>query len=285
MAPPELIGAEAKDGSAGTGDVSSPTFEDVSVFRRWAGFLPRAVALEVEYTAVYVRARNHGNGQFFDQQRENLFASIEELRLLESSGHQRLGNDLEVREVMRYLEMVLQAQWVALGYVRGDGQLYKALTMGELCKELVDVMAERGLGDGLLFWRMLTRANLGEWYARFRRRDQAKSVLKEALELVDEDGARAGVKERIIAGACYSHMSKILLDDGEKDETFRIGDLEIETFERFIWEVSDVKEDEETQAAVLATAYSNRGIADATRLHSRDDKIRCPSVGGNTRVF
>lgn len=251
-------------------------------FRRWSIFLPRAHSVESEKNRAYVRARHIGNPKFFEETRERLGGILRDLQVLQATGVEFMEEEA--------LEAVLQAQWTALGFL-ADRQFHKALTLGEFCREVVDAVAAQGMGGGggLAFWRLLVRINLGDAYARFRRNDEALAIMKQALELIEQCSGTAvaahdlrsfadsagqakdttktvfGSRERVLAGAIYSHLSRIHLEAGDNDEALRLTDLMVEVFERYIWDLGDTQEDREAEACVLATAYSHRGVCDIRR--------------------
>jgi len=166
-------------------------------------------------------------------------------------------------EVVHALETVLQAQWIALGFLCNH-QFYKAVTLGETCVELVDALAKawKAIDRGdLLFWRIICRANLGDSYVRFRKHEQAKSVLKQALDHAEANGPLSSA-ERTLTGTCYAHLSQIALEADDANEALRLMDLEIEVLEGYVWELSQAKEDREVEGIVLATAYLRRGTCD-----------------------
>mmetsp|Transcript_20678 Transcript_20678/g.45372 ORF Transcript_20678/g.45372 Transcript_20678/m.45372 type:complete len:319 (-) Transcript_20678:268-1224(-) len=221
-------------------------------FRRWSVFLPRAVSSEVEQSTVYVRARHMGNPQFFEQTRQRLG------ELIHSRELERLGQAGTVAMGMPHiseLQAIFHAQYFALGFL-GNGQFHKALTLCRLCVQLVDALAS---DDGPLFWRLLCRANLGGAYARFGKYEEAREVLKEALALAGEPSS---AREGALVGTFHAYLGRIELESGDINEALRIKELEIEVFERFLWDLSDARADREVEALVLATSFSNRGICD-----------------------
>lgn len=248
---------------------TSEHLADLTQFRRWSLFLPRAACHDAEMNLTYVRSRHTGNPKFFEQTRDRLLSLLRDLTVMQATPV--AGGSPQHAEV---LEAVLQAQLAAQGFLR-DRQFHKALCLGESCVELVDALAASGAG-GLLFWRILCRANLGDAYARFRRPDNASELLKQALELTEQQPTAATdagqpqsklqiSRERVVAGACYAHLSRIHLAAGEQDEAMRCTDLTVEVFERFIWDLGVTREDREAMACVLATSYSSRGVCDIRR--------------------
>lgn len=282
---PGVTAADAASRGGATGEELSlqrgALLEELMQFPRWSIFLPRAYSVEAEKNHTYVRSRHTRNPKFFEETRARLHAIICDLKVLSATG----GESTE-----EALETVLQAQWTAVGFLC-DRQFHKALTLGEFCLELVEALAAQGAGGGggLIFWRLLVRVNLGDAYARFKQPTEAIAVLKQGLELVEQfsgmslaandvrtfgegsgqakEGLKSafGSRERVLAGAIYSHLSRIHLEAGDHDEALRLTELMVEAFERFIWDLGDSKEDREAEASVLATAYSHRGVCDVRR--------------------
>lgn len=233
-------------GPAGPG---ASSLEELSQFRRWSIFLPRTASEEVERNAVYVKSRQIANPAFFDRMRERLDALLGDCGLLRAA-----GQESHTFEIVEALEAVLQGQWTALGFLC-NRQFHKALALGELCVKLADALT--GSQPDLVFWRVLCRANLGDAYARFKKIDEARAVLRQGLELVEEGASSAAM------AICYAHLGHIEREAHNLDEALRLADLGIEVSERFIGEMSDVEEDREAKATALATAYSVRGACDA----------------------
>mmetsp|Transcript_10730 Transcript_10730/g.18664 ORF Transcript_10730/g.18664 Transcript_10730/m.18664 type:complete len:269 (+) Transcript_10730:2-808(+) len=221
-------------------------------------------------TLAFVRPRHTGNPKFFEQMRDRLLSYVRDLTVIQATVV-AAGSAREVE----VLELVLQSQLAAQGFLR-DRQFHKALCLGETCVELVDSLAASGVG-GLLFWRILCRANLGDAYLRFRQTDHARDLLKQALELTEQQSPmeagqsqsdarkRQISRERIVMGACYAHLSRIHLDAEENDEALRYTDLTVEVFERFIWDLGSTKEDREAMGVIVATSYANRCVCDIRR--------------------
>jgi len=233
-------------GPAGPG---ASSLEELAQFRRWSIFLPRTVSEEAERNAVYVKSRQIANPGFFDKMRERLDALLGDCGLLQAAGAETHSS-----AIVEALEAVLHGQWTAMGFL-SNRQFHKALVLGELCLKLVEALAAPQ--QDLLFWRVLCRANLGEIYARFKKADEARVVLREGLELVEDGVHPAG------AAICYAHLSHVERSAYNMDEALRLADLGIEASERFIYEMQDVEEDREAKATALATAYSVRGSCDA----------------------
>lgn len=236
--------------------------EELMEFHRWSVFLPRASSLEAERNAAYVKGRQMGNPRYFELLREGLSATLVDCSMLRAID----GAECDAPSMVEALDRVLQAQWAAQGFLF-NRQFHKALELGQLCVRLVDALPgaeDPGAPGGLVFWRMLCRANLGHAYLRFRRREEAKHVLWEALELSEAGAALPAppAHERLVAAACYGHLARLEHELGDLEEALRWTEEEIEVFERFIWEVSDTKEDREVEAIVLSTAYSVRGCHD-----------------------
>lgn len=261
------------------------SLDDLVQFRQWSVFLPRAICAACENNTVYVRSRHAGNPQLFEQCRDRLSLILHDMRLLGTRG---LDIGTGAFSVVAALETVLKAQWTALGFL-SNRQFHKALSLGVICTELVDALAslssgasssqaaqqagsvEGRAGGFLVFWRLLCRANLGGAYAKFGKYDEARSVLKQGLEIA-ETAEGVDARERVLVGACYSHLFRIDLAAGSLGEALRLADLEVEVFERFIWDLSDTREDREAEALVLATSYINRGICDV-RLKKYDSAL------------
>jgi tetratricopeptide (TPR) repeat protein len=259
--------------------------EELTQFHRWSMFLPRGYSEECQKNHAYTRTRHTRNPKFFEETRARLTAILGDLQVLKATG---LGSTAE-----EALEAVMQAQWAAHGFLF-DRQFHKALNLGELSMEVVESLAaqvqESDVG-GLTFWRLLTRANLGNAYARFKQSDKALAVLKQGLELAEQDKGLiaandlrafgegdtgtsnkevtkksvARSRERVLAGTIYAHLSRIHLEAEDQEEALRLMDLMLEAFERYIWDLGDAREDREAEATVLATAYSNRGVCDVRR--------------------
>eukprot|EP00927_Polykrikos_kofoidii_P046311 TRINITY_DN40534_c0_g1_i1.p1 TRINITY_DN40534_c0_g1~~TRINITY_DN40534_c0_g1_i1.p1 ORF type:complete len:316 (+),score=49.63 TRINITY_DN40534_c0_g1_i1:92-1039(+) len=239
--------------------VGAHNMDELLEFRRWSVFLPCAASAEVERNAVYVRGRHTGNPRFFEQSRERLALILHDRDFMRTVETEEEYGEATIRA----LEAVLQAQWTALGFV-SNRQFHKALTLGDVSLSIVDALAHAASvahSGSLLFWQLLVRANLGGAYARFGKHDEATSVLRHGLELT-ESGVMISQRERVLQGVIYSHLARVCLEAGDVEESSRTAELEIEIFERCIWDMSDTKEDRQLQALVLATSYVNRGICD-----------------------
>jgi len=244
-------------------------FDDLVQFKRWGVFLPTATSSEVDRNAVYIRARHTGNPKFFDHMRDKLARVLRDRELLNNTGAAEGDGGGGVAAV---LELVMQAQWTAFGFVC-DRQFHKALSLGDLCVAIVDALAAEGTVNRLsgddnfcLFFQLLCRANLGGALGRFAKYEEASKVLKQGMKLTDSGSASLGARERVMLATLYAHLSRVYLDMGDVTEAARLAELEIDIFERFIWELSDAKDDREAQSLVLATSYVTRGVCD---VHKR----------------
>jgi tetratricopeptide (TPR) repeat protein len=222
---------------------------------------------------MYTRLRHIGNPKFFEETRSRLAAILRDVQVLIATGVQSTANEA--------LELILESQWAAHGFLL-DRQFHKSLTLGELCLQIVDMLTIQAQGTdaagSLVFWRLLTRANLGNAYVRFRKLEEATAILKQALELFEVKwdsvpqnaeqsmSLKANLtQERMLVGTIYSHLSHIHLETGDLEEAVRLTDLMIEVFEKCIWDLGDSHEERELEASVLATAYSNRGVSELRR--------------------
>merc|ERR1712107_179295 len=129
-------------------------------------------------------------------------------------------------------------------------------------------MASDQAPKGLLFWQILCRANVGDFYVRFRRYDEARTVLGQALELVEAAGPSSS-PERVLGGVCLAHLCRIEFQAQDLHEAMKYTDMEIEVFDQHLWNLSSSKEDKEIQGIVMASAYINRGRCDTAQ--SRHD--------------
>lgn len=227
--------------------------EGLCAFARWALFLPRAASKEVEQCGAYVKSR-HSASKLFEDTRDGLQAIIDDLNVLHASC-------VPHRFSVEVLEAVLEAQRIAHGFTT-IRSLHKAMALSELCLSLVDLLAARG-DDPLLFWRVLTRTNLGDQYARFRRVDEARACMSQALALLEEG---SGPREQCLGATCHAHLGRLHLGAEELEEAARRCGLAAELFEAVVWRLSERFEDREAQVAVLATAYSNCGVCAIRQL-------------------
>lgn len=236
-------------------------YEGLCVFARWALFLPRAASKEVEHCGTYVKSRHSMNKRFFEDTRDGLQAIINDLNTLHASC-------VPHRFSVEVLEAVLEAQRIANGFtiIRS---LHKAMALSELCMSLVDLLAARS-DDPLLFWRVLTRTNLGDQYARFKRVDDAQALLNQALALLEEAGSAAGPREHCLGATCHAHLGRLHLGAEELEEAARRCGLAAELFESVVWRLSEKLEDRAAQVAVLATAYSNLGVCATRQLRHEE---------------
>jgi len=246
-------------GTRALGEPGAVTAEELTRFHRWRAVLPCAVSSEVERTAVYVRSRHMGNPQFFEQTRRALAAILGDCSLL-SAMRMEAGSSAGAADAF---ETLLQAQLTALGFLCNQ-QFHKALTLGEMCTEVSDSLTGGECGDAL-FWRVLSRAVLGDAYARFRKHEEARAVLAQGVGLVAEAGESAGPKERVLLAACHSHLARLELEAGAAAAAAGAAALAVDLLERFALQLSDLREDRETAATVLATAYSLRGACEAAQ--------------------
>lgn len=263
-------GAQLSDTANASANVRGAILEDLISFRKWDLFIPRAACHNAELNLSYVRSRHTGNPKFFEQLRGRLLGYVRDLTVSQAS----VSADGSTWDV-EVLELVHQSQLAALGFLH-DRQFHKALCLGETCVELVDLFAASGVG-GLLFWRILCRANLGDAYLRFRQPDHASDLLKQALELTEQQSTmepgqsqsdarrRQKSRERVITGVCYSHLSRIHLEADEFEEALKYTDMTVEVFEKNIWDLGSSREDRESMAVVVATSYANRGVCDLRR--------------------
>lgn len=237
---------------------------ELTQFAQWSIFIPRAVSQTVEKNAVYVRSRARGNPKFFEQTREKLKGILNDCDFLVCTDS---SDTISAGEA---LEKVLAAQWIAHGFLH-NRQPHKSLVLGELCVGIADNIYNvfKGSVTGLLFWRLLCRANLGQAYTAFGKRTEAQQLLKEGLSLAEEAmagqrelGLRVNAQVAVLTGVCHAHLGRIDRDEGRLDESLRNVDVEIERFESHLFDLSDSKEDREVQALVLAAAYSVRGGCD-----------------------
>ncbi|CAE8626859.1 unnamed protein product [Polarella glacialis] len=239
---------------------AAQTLEGLMQFRRWSIFLPRSASVEAESNAVYVNGRQQGNPQFFEQIRQRLQHILDDCNLLQVTG----ASCTPETGIVEALEVVLNAQMVMMGFL-SNRQFHKALALGELCVEVADRITEGH--PELLFWRMLARANLGDAYVRLRRRADARKVLEMALHLIEEHSGAAPAatmsRVRVLKGACHAHLGRADLEEGNIEAALGHVDMLIEDYERYIWELSDTKEDREAEATTVATAYAFRGSCDA----------------------
>lgn len=239
------------------GEGHPESLEELCQFHRWSLFLPRLVCAELEQNELYVRTRSQANPQYFDSLRQELRAFLDDLAVLEAAGR-RPELAAEV------LGVVLRSLRAAHGFECGR-QPHKALALNELCFELLEALAARCAPgkslDALLFWRTLVHAQLGDVLSRAGpgHSDRAREHLGIALDLVEDASAPAGPSERVLAGACYAHLSRLSASEGSIEDAVRHADAAVDMLERYVWELSDSLADRDAQASVLATAYLRRG--------------------------
>eukprot|EP00933_Yihiella_yeosuensis_P010722 TRINITY_DN11753_c0_g1_i1.p1 TRINITY_DN11753_c0_g1~~TRINITY_DN11753_c0_g1_i1.p1 ORF type:complete len:375 (+),score=70.97 TRINITY_DN11753_c0_g1_i1:105-1127(+) len=254
--------------------------QDLQRFKRWSIFLPRWHCEEVESNAVYFTAKQFRDPSFFDKTRNRLNAILADCDLLEVSGVECTIST----GIVEALDAVLQGLLTALGFLT-QNQFHKAIALGVIMVQVTDRITE-GRTD-LTFWRMLSRASLGDAYVRLRRRDEARDVLNQAIRLgqealqsrlasstvtsekskVVDAGTRLAElalasREGVIAGACHAHLGRASAEAGDVEAACQSVGNEIEEFERYGWELSTTKEDKESMSTAVATAYAFRGTLD-----------------------
>eukprot|EP00418_Pyrodinium_bahamense_P087746 CAMPEP_0179075304 /NCGR_PEP_ID=MMETSP0796-20121207/33525_1 /TAXON_ID=73915 /ORGANISM="Pyrodinium bahamense, Strain pbaha01" /LENGTH=311 /DNA_ID=CAMNT_0020772539 /DNA_START=54 /DNA_END=989 /DNA_ORIENTATION=- len=237
-----------------TGPGGGLCLEELMHFRRWSLFLPQEANTDAERSAVYVKSRQAGNPKFFEQMRERLQSTRQDHGLLQAAGAE-VSDEGDLAEA---LHLVLQAQWTAHGFHRGR-EFHKVLSLAKPCVEIVDGLC--GARPELLFWRLLVRANLGHAYVEFKKFDEARDVLYQAVDLAEQHRPQ-GAAEQVVLGACFSHLAAVEWAAGSVVEASRCADMQLEIFERFLVELVEGPDEQEIQAAVLATAYTFRGACD-----------------------
>jgi len=237
------------------------------LFSEWSIYLPRVVSTEADHNAAYVKGRGVSNPHFFEQIREELTNVLKDIQMLHATGGILGTAEINIPEAF---STILHAQRTAKGFL-SNTQYHKALAVGELCVEIIDALAESQQNpEGFLFWRVLCRANLGETYSRFKKRDEARSVLLEGIQLVEATSqalaatSAVGPSERVLMACCCAHLARLELElkGGSAEEAQKFADQEIEVFEKSIWDLSDLKEDKENISTAMATAYARRGTCD-----------------------
>jgi len=231
--------------------------EELTQFRRWAGFLPQEACADVEQSAVYVKSRQLGNPKFFEDMRERLLSAIKDCHTLSAAGA-TLSHPKELAEV---LTLVFQAQWAACGFC-GAREPYKALGLAKPCVDLVDALSMDHAG--LLFWQVLCRSNLGHALLGFKKSDEARKALYKAVELVEKSNTQ-DAKEHVLLGTCFVHLGRLEWECEAVEESLRYTDMEVELFEQFLSKLLEGPDDQEVHDVVMATTYSFRGSCDASR--------------------
>lgn len=213
---------------------------------------------------MYIKGRQIHNPKYFDQLREKLLAALHDYPLP--------GVATDPKFLFEAVELLLQSQRAQLGFL-ANRQTYKATVLGELGLQLSDALSNTR--EGLLFWRILARANLGFTYFRLRRHNNARDVLREGMELAEvSSGAtsRTGrtstpnqavsAAENVLAAACAAYLVQLELEVGEVDAAWTHWLVQVQVFERFLWDLAKTSEDVEVVCIVVADAHTLRGYWD-----------------------